>query len=438
MSPTGSIGSVELTMPLLAEGMHDGTILAWMKGAGDRVESGEDLVEIETDKASLVWAAPAGGFLDPLAAVGDTVAVGELIALLHASADAVGRRAQAPPAAAPSGVADSAAAPVPPSELAAAVPCAHVPGRPADQGGDAPSGAANGGGRRRIQASPLARRMAQASGIDLGTLSGTARGGRIVRADVQAAVAGGAGASERATPASQPPADHLTGVAAIHRLSRAESLIAARMAEAKSSIPEFVIAVEVEFDAVLALREQLRRPQDGPAPSVNDIVVKACAVALRRHPRVNAAYRDGTFEFYPRVNIGIAVAAGDMLAVPTILDADRRSLAEIAAQTRDLAARVREGTVTPAQLSGGTFTISNLGMFGMTRFTPIIHAGQAGILGVGVATARMVPAPGGSPVARQIAELTLTGDHRILYGAHAAAFLAELRDLLQAPAQLLW
>jgi pyruvate dehydrogenase E2 component (dihydrolipoamide acetyltransferase) len=196
------------------------------------------------------------------------------------------------------------------------------------------------------------------------------------------------------------------------------------MAESKATVPEFTLTTAVDMSSASALRAQLKEACD-PAPSFNDMIVRACALALREFPRANGAYRDGHFELYSRVNVGIAVAAQDTLVVPTVFDADQRGIAEIAVATRELAGRVRSGEITPPELSGGTFTVSNLGMYGITSFTAVINSPQAAILAVGAIDQA------------SLMRLTLTCDHRILYGADAAQFLARIRELLEQPVALL-
>jgi len=208
------------------------------------------------------------------------------------------------------------------------------------------------------------------------------------------------------------------------------------MAESKATAPDFVLTVEVDMEEAVALRKQLKAAAgDSPAPSFNDFVIKACALALRDFPRANGAYRDGAFELYSRVNVGVAVAGQDALVVPTVFDADRKSLGTIAEESRKLAERVREGKITPPELSAGTFTVSNLGMYGIRRFVAVINPPQAAILAVGELTPRPVVRDG-AIVARAVMELTLTCDHRILYGADAAEFLSRIREYLEAPLRL--
>jgi pyruvate dehydrogenase E2 component (dihydrolipoamide acetyltransferase) len=198
------------------------------------------------------------------------------------------------------------------------------------------------------------------------------------------------------------------------------------------------VQTEARVDAVLALRARLKAEAGAePAPSVNDVVVKAAALALRAHPKANGSYRDARFELHDRVNVGIAVAADGALVVPTIFDADTRSLAEIGAESRRLAARVRAGEVTPPELAGGTFTVSNLGMFGMTAITPVINLPQAAILGVGATREVLRRGPGGEIVETAMMTLTLSCDHRILYGAEASEFLATIKQLLEEPLLML-
>jgi pyruvate dehydrogenase E2 component (dihydrolipoamide acetyltransferase) len=205
------------------------------------------------------------------------------------------------------------------------------------------------------------------------------------------------------------------------------------MAEAKATIPDFSVSTEVGMDACAALRSALRAAEpEARIPSVNDIVVKATALTLREHPKLNSAYTDGRIEFFGRVNVGVAVAAPDTLVVPTIFDADRKSLREIGEASRALATAVRDGTVTPAQLAGSTFTISNLGMYGVTDFTAIINGRQAAILAVGAVRTEAVVRDG-EIVPGQRMRITLVSDHRVVYGADAASFIAALRGRLEQP-----
>jgi pyruvate dehydrogenase E2 component (dihydrolipoamide acetyltransferase) len=214
-----------------------------------------------------------------------------------------------------------------------------------------------------------------------------------------------------------------------------QQTIARRMAESKATIPDFTLLADVDMQECVRLRAELKRISKDEAPTYNDMVVKACALALREHPRANASYRDGALALHSRINIGVAVAAQEALVVPTVFDADTKALGEIARETRALAARVRDATITPPELGGGTFTVSNLGMYGITSFTAIINPPQAAILSVGAVQQRAVAIDEGLAL-RQMMTLTLVCDHRVLYGADAADLMARIRELLQAPAAL--
>ena len=422
-------------MPRLSDSMEEGTILTWLKAHGDTVTKGEELVEIETDKATMTYESPEAGVLAIVADAGMTLPVGGVIATVAA----VGDEAVAAPAST-NGATVEAELDVGPT-IADPAPAATpvVAGSGPD--------ALGGGGH--VRATPLARRLASAHGIDLAELSGTGPQGRVLRADVaaRAGVDTGPPAPGRVAPASPasvprapapsapPGADAVVGAkgeVTVETLTKLQQVVARRMAEAKATVPEFQVQTEVRMDAAIALRGQLKALGGDAVPSINDLVVKAAALALRRWPRANGSYRDGRFELYSRVNVGVAVAAQDALVVPTVTDADTRSLGSIAAETRRLAERVRNGEITPPELSGATFTVSNLGMYGMTAITPVINSPQAAILGVGAS--RPVPAlVDGGLVERQLMTLTLTCDHRILYGADAAQFLAAIRELLEQP-----
>jgi pyruvate dehydrogenase E2 component (dihydrolipoamide acetyltransferase) len=424
----------EIVMPRLSDSMEEGTILKWLKADGDEISRGEPLAEIETDKATLTYESDAGGVLTIVAAAGETLPIGSVIARLDGGSNG-GGAVQAPraPAPAPEPVAARA---FPPGPTAAPAP--------------APASG-------RVKASPLARRMAREQGVDLQRVEGSGPGGRIVKADVEraalapaapapasgpaiAAAPAPAVAAERATPPPPPPppAPAETGTAkgavTVQELTRTQQVIARRMAESKATVPEFTLRSEIDMEACVQLRAELKA-LGGEVPSYNDMVVKAGALALREFPRANGSYRDGRFELHSRVNVGVAVAAPDALVVPTVFDADRKSLREIARETRALAERVRAGTVTPPELSGGTFTVSNLGMYGVTDFTAVINPPQAAILAVGALAPRPVVRDGGL-VARHTMGVTLACDHRILYGADAAEFLARIRALLEQPLAL--
>jgi pyruvate dehydrogenase E2 component (dihydrolipoamide acetyltransferase) len=430
----------EIVMPRLSDSMEEGTILKWLKADGDEVARGEPLAEIETDKATLTYESDAGGVLTIVAPAGETLPIGSVIARL----DGASNGGSATPAAAPEARRETAPEPEP---AASTPPPPPPPPEPAAAQAPAASAAAP---PDRVKASPIARRIARERGVHLHAVNGTGPGGRIVKADVERAEPGAAPPSAPAAapaaeaapapaPAAPPPSAPTEtgtgkGEVTIQELTRTQQLIARRMAESKATVPEFTLRSEVDMEACVQLRTELKLLGDD-VPSYNDMVVKACAVALREYPRANGSYRDGRFELHSRVNVGVAVAAPEALVVPTVFDADRKSLREIARETRAVAERVRAGTVTPPELSGGTFTVSNLGMFGVTDFTAVINPPQAAILAVGALAQRPVVRDG-ELVARHTMAVTLVCDHRILYGADAAQFLARIRALLEQPLAL--
>jgi pyruvate dehydrogenase E2 component (dihydrolipoamide acetyltransferase) len=421
----------DITMPRLSDSMEEGTILTWLIEDGQPVAAGEDLVEIETDKATMTHAADAEGVLEIVAQEGTTLAVGEVIARVGALVSRTGQT----PAAAPE--------PGPPAPAGAPRPAPEAPALVAVAAG----GASNGGGPPASVATPLARRLALAHDVSLADLTGTGPRGRITRADVLTAASveappvrrpsAPATPAARAAAAAPPPCDPVRGDVEVRELTRLQEVVARRMVEAKATAPDFQVQTEVVMDAAIALRGQLKAAavEGDVVPSFNDFVVKACALALRRNPRANGTFRDGRFELHSRINVGVAVAADEALVVPTVFDADTKSVREIARDVRGLAGRVRSGQIRPDDLAGGTFTVSNLGMYGMTAITPVINVPQAAILGVG-ALREVLARVDGEIVDRTHMTVTLSCDHRILYGADAARFLADIRDLLEAPLRI--
>jgi pyruvate dehydrogenase E2 component (dihydrolipoamide acetyltransferase) len=407
----------DVVMPRLSDTMEEGTILRWLKHDGEHVRRGEELVEIETDKAAMIYESDREGTLQTLAREGDTLAVGEPIARIGEPEDN-GSSPMGEP------IAVEQAKPT-------VVDAAHRV--PHDQD--------------RVKASPLARRIARERGVELGGLSGSGPGGRIVRADVEASSRPApsppivdSSSSAGSTPSVEEVAS-AKGEATSVELSRTQRTIARRMAESKATIPDFALTSDVDMERCVELRAKLKRLSHADAPTYNDMIVKACALALREHPRANGSYRDGRFELHARVNVGVAVAVasgdptGGALVVPTVFDADTKALGEIARETRALAKRVRDGTITPPELSGGTFTVSNLGMYGIASFTAIVNPPQAAILAIGAVEPRAVVRDGQLAV-RHTMSVTLACDHRILYGADAALFLARIRELLEEPTAL--
>jgi pyruvate dehydrogenase E2 component (dihydrolipoamide acetyltransferase) len=427
----------DVAMPRLSDSMEEGTILKWLKSDGDEVSKGEELVEIETDKANMTYESDVEGVLKIVAQEGDTLPVGDTIARIGAGDGGGEERAEEPQQAE--------------TEEEEPEPARETVPRPEDSAPEeerepAPVATAEKppeGGNGRVKASPIARRMARELGVELTTLQGTGPGGRIVKADVQAAAGDGKKEQpeeeprrEEAAPKPVVSGDQGKGETTVEELTRLQQTIARRMAESKATAPDFVLTCEVDMQEAVEFRKQLKAAAgENPAPSFNDFVVKASALALREFPRANGAYRDGKFELYSRVNVGIAVAGQDALIVPTVFDADRKSLGEIAREARALAERVRAGQITPPELSSGTFSVSNLGMFGIKRFNAVINPPQAAILAVGEMTPRPVVRDGEVTV-RSIMELTISCDHRILYGADAAQFLGRIRERLENPFSL--
>jgi pyruvate dehydrogenase E2 component (dihydrolipoamide acetyltransferase) len=431
----------DVVMPRLSDSMEEGTILQWLKQVGDEIAVGDEIVEIETDKANMAYESDVAGKLTEIvAAEGETLPIGSVIARIGDGTDAS--------AAGPVTVGDPPPPPVAKASSGAGPPTAP----PAEAAINAPP-ASNGGGRPK--ASPIARRLAKERELDLTQLQGSGPGGRIVKADVERAAspAGGADSGGPRTEAKPPPAggpevvagpaaaavspETAKGTVSYEDPSKLQSTVARRMSESKATAPHFYLEAEIDMSRLVAARGQIKAgaKEGDVVPSFNDMVVKACALALREHPRANGAYRDGRFELYSRVNVGVAVAARDALVVPTIFDADQKNLRQIAADSRGLAQRVRDGQITPPELSGATFTVSNLGMFGIDSFAAVINPPQAAILAVGAITERPVVRDGQTTTAH-LMRVNLACDHRILYGAPAAEFLARVRSLLEEPLSL--
>jgi len=452
----------ELAMPRLSDSMEEGTIIKWLVEDGAEVSRGDEIVEIETDKATMTYEADVDGVLSIVAQEGDTLPIGEPIAKIGEEAASGGGGDGRATQAEQSGGDDEGARtegdaeageetdPEPEGEGEARE------GEAAEQEGErrgAPAateepGSGGGEGNGRVKASPVARRMAREQGVELAALTGSGPGGRIVKADVEAAARDGAASGDGGEPEEEAAAAERgeaepareaggRGEATQEELSRTQQVIARRMAESKATVPDFLLNTEVDMEEAVALRMRLKEAagEDDVIPSFNDFVVKAAALALRAFPRANGSYKDGRFELHSRVNVGVAVAAQDALIVPTVFDADRKSLGEIARASRELAGKAREGKVSPPELSGGTFTVSNLGMFGITHFSAIINPPQAAILAVG-AIERKPVFHDDEIVARHRMRMTLTSDHRILYGADAAQFLGRIRELLERPLKM--
>jgi pyruvate dehydrogenase E2 component (dihydrolipoamide acetyltransferase) len=402
-----------VTMPRLSDSMVDGTIVNWLHADGDEISVGDEFVEIETDKAVMPFEAEYAGTLKILAREGEVIAVGAVIGYIG---DPNPESKPESTANAPVGAESTATAAVsaPPASQQAA--------------GGSTTIVTQNGHNGRVKASPLARRVAASLGVALEALSGSGPGGRIVKRDVQAA-------GPQRQPAPTPAGEPSRGAVERKPLTTTQATIARRMVEAKAAVPEFTVTVTVDMEKTVALRAELVELDPDRRVSLGDFVVKACALALREHPIVNASFADGALEQPSRVNIGVAVAAPGSLLVPTLYDADTKSIGQIADETRTLAAKARAGQLTPAEMSNATFTVSNLGMFGVSHFTAVINPPQAAILAVG-AVEKQVVVHEDAFVARQRMSVTLTADHRVIYGADAAAFLASVRDGLEHPLKL--
>jgi pyruvate dehydrogenase E2 component (dihydrolipoamide acetyltransferase) len=392
---------VDIGMPRLSDSMEVATVLEWLKQPGDHVSRGEPLVEVETDKATMVYEAEVEGVIAELVVpAGGTALLGETIARITVAGDAV---------AAPSPV-EPAQAPMEPAPVVSEEPVVQ-----------------RGVSGSRARATPVARRLARELGVALETVSGTGPGGRIVRADVRAQSGNGQGTAVAESP---------RGTATEIDLTATQRTIARRMSESRAEVPDFTVEAEIDMEHAHRLREEWRAAGHDPLPSFNDLVVKAVALALREHPALNASYDEMRALRFSRINVGIAVATDDALYVPTIFDADARSVAEIAAESRRLTELVRSRSITTEELDGGTFTVSNLGMFGVRRFNAVINRPQAAILAVGEVALRPWVTPDGGIAARRLMDVALSCDHRIVYGADGARFLQSVRRLLESPAQI--
>jgi len=434
--------ATEIQLPALSPTMKEGKILKWLKKEGDQVSSGDAIAEVETDKSNLeVEAYDDGVLLKILVPAGEVAEVGAPIAFVGKKGEVVNVSAAAPkkaaeppaaeaakPAAAQAPKPAAAPAPPPPAPAAPKAPAVSVPARsspPAQVVQLRPEPAAEG----RLRASPLAKRMAQEAGVNLGAVQGSGPQGRIVKRDIQAAMS---------EPQAVRPVPYVPGVRAepdVLPLSSMRKVIAQRMAEVKPGVPHFYLTIDVDMEAVLAIREEAKAAE--LKVSVNDFIVKAAALALSKVPKVNVSLQgDRVLQFHTQ-DVGIAVAIEDGLITPVIRDADRKSLGTIAAEAKELAERARRKALKPEEYTGGSVTVSNLGMFGVDAFIAVINPPQASILAVGAVADRVV-ARGGQPVVRKMMTVTFSGDHRIVDGALGAQYLQELKALLEHPVRLLF
>ena len=419
----------KVVMPKLSEAMESGKIIKWLKKEGDRVQAGDILAEVETDKADVEMEAFGGGVLRKiLAQAGEKTPVGALIGVIAEPSDDISALlAGAPaPAAAPAAAPGPPAAPVVAPIGAAPSPAVRAVTRP-EPAPAVPAGVTAG----RVKASPLAKKIAAQSGVDLRLLQGTGPGGRIIRRDVeQASTRAGAAMPATAVPAVAGPEYE------DRPLSPIRATIAKRMPLSKAPVPHFYVTSEVAMDRAWELREELNALEDQPKISINDFVVRAAALTLMKHPEINASFQGDAVRVWRRAHIGIAVALEDGLITPVLRDCQAKSLAQIAVEARALAERTRARKLRATELSGATFSISNLGMFDVAEFSAIINPPEGAILAVGSVRRVPVVEDAGLGVGRRMM-LTLSCDHRVMDGAMGARFLQDLKRLLEAPLRLL-
>ena len=437
-----------IRMPRMSDTMEEGNIVGWLKAVGDAVEPGDVLAEVETDKATMELESFHEGVLLHIGVKEGSVPVNAVLAVIgeegedfQAALDAEGGSGEN---------ADAAAAPAAEADEPAATPT----DAPAESG----SGASAGDDGQRVKASPLARSIAEDAGLDLSKVKGTGDGGRVVKRDVESALGQAGGTSEAAvtapapaqapafpSPTTQQAASERTAVVAPGTdasagytevaTSQMRKVIARRLAESKFSAPHFYLGIEVEMTGAIAYRKQLNSLSDTRV-SFNDIVVKACAQALRKHPAINSSWLGDKIRYNADINIGVAVAVEDGLLVPVVRHADRKGYGEINAEVKEMAGLAKQRKLQPQQMTGNTFTISNLGMFDVTEFTAIINPPDACILAVGSIQQKPVIKDGEIAVGN-VMKLTLSCDHRVVDGATGAAFLATLKGMLERPMTML-
>ncbi|MDH3658566.1 MAG: pyruvate dehydrogenase complex dihydrolipoamide acetyltransferase [Alphaproteobacteria bacterium] len=433
---------IEIKMPALSPTMTEGNLAKWLKQEGDDVAAGDIIAEIETDKATMEVEAVDEGRLGRIlvnegtegVAVNAPIALlleeGEDASALEAAASAVSSPEPAPPAAEPQ-----------PSPAAAPAPAPSAPAAPTPSKGNGqvqPAGAAG-----RIFASPLAKRMAALEGLDLGAIDGSGPHGRIVKADIERALRGGAGkapaAQDRAPSAGPKAAAGVTDLAAPEEipLTNMRKVIARRLTEAKQTIPHFYLTMDCELDALLALRKQLNGREEADYKlSVNDFVIKASALALKKVPMANVSFAGDKLLRYKSIDISVAVAIPDGLITPIVRKADKKGLGQISEEMKDLAARAKDGKLAPEEFQGGSFSISNLGMFGVKDFQAVINPPQACILAVGAGEQRPVIKDGAVSSAT-VMSCTLSIDHRAVDGALGAQLLRAFKSYIEDPLSML-
>ncbi len=425
--------SEELVMPRLSDTMEEGTIGRWLVHEGDAFAAGDVLAEIETDKATMEFQAyDAGTVLRILVGDGETVALGAPIAIVGAEGENAGEAASAGNGATTAPPPEEAADPEPEPKAAPAR-------RPSKSSSKARAAAGNGSGATAaLRVSPIARRMADEAGIDLAAMAGRGSGpeGRVVKADVERLISSGE-LTRPATPAV-PAAQGAPGEAEIRELTPMLKAVAARMTQSKQTVPHFYVESEIDMTRAMQLRAELNSglADSGDKISVNDLIVRASALALMQHPQAHRSYVDGKHTYHEHANIGIAVALDDGLIVPVLDGADTKSVREISRATRDLAGRARAGKLKQREIEGATFSVSNLGMFDVANFEAIINPPESAIIAVGATVDRPVVVDG-AIVVRKIMRVTLSCDHRACSGADGAKLLQTIKQQLQSPSLLL-
>jgi len=420
--------SEELTMPRLSDTMEEGRIGRWLKREGDSFREGDVIAEIETDKATMEFQAyDDGTVLRIIVDDGETAALGAPIAIVGEAGEEV--------ADAPAEKEPAAAAEPEPATSGSDPNVAAAPPAPAPQGN---------GKAEVLRVSPIARRMADTAGLDLRSLAGKGSGpdGRIVKADVERALQGATpvpGTDVAPAPEPRPPAVSAPGEGdEVRELSPMLKAVARRMTESKTTVPHFYVSSEIDMTRALQLRKELNEAlaDSGEKVSVNDLIVRASAQALVQHPQAHRSYVDGTHVYHAHAHVGIAVALDDGLIVPVLRDADTKSLRQIAVEARDLAERARAGKLRQREIEGGTFTVSNMGMLGVSAFAAIINPPESTILAVSATIQRPVVRDGAVAVG-DIMSVTLSCDHRACSGADGARLLQTVKRHLEAPTLLL-
>jgi pyruvate dehydrogenase E2 component (dihydrolipoamide acetyltransferase) len=424
---------IRVEMPRLSDTMEEGTLLKWRVKVGDKVSPGDVLADVETDKATMELAAYEDGTIAKLVAdEGATMPIGKLILVMAKAGETIEDAAGAAGDAATAGASQSKAATTAAAAKGGATAVLEAPAT-------APTPASVQG---RARVSPLAKKLAKDANIEVTALQGTGPDGRIIKRDIEAAVASGASKAAKAPASAKPPAAPASLQSRLVTITGMRKTIAKRLVESKQTIPHFQVTMTINADPLMTLRSVINSQLEsqGVKLSVNDFVVKATAIALTKHAVVNSSWTDAGIQYHGTVNIGIAVALpeerGGGLVVPTLYSTHTTDLRTISAETKRLAKKARETGLTVDEMSNGTFTISNLGMFGVDHFTAIINPPQAAILAVGAGVEKAV-ARGGKIVIGQEMSMTLSADHRVVDGATAAQFLVTIKELLENPAAML-